>query len=362
MLLRLAAGTDRSRYLPSVLALRGGAMAAEFAAQGVEVFDAALGGALRLPAALRAISRHARSLRPHVIQGWMNHGNLAAWHAARALPTRPALLWGIRQSLYDVKLEKLATRMVIRAEAMLSRAPDAIVFNAALAVEQHRAAGFTNARMEVIPNGFDAQLFCADSAARSARRTEWGMDDDAEVIGIVGRAHSMKDFPTFFEAMARVLETRPRARVVAVGLGVPELAPLLAAKMTPAARARVLLLPERRRLEQLYPALDLLCSTSLHGEGFPNVVAEAMACEVPCVVTDVGDAGAVVGDTGMVAPRANPTAVAAAVLKLLQADDERRVERGRNARARVIAHYSIGSVVSRYLQLYDSLTDKDEHA
>jgi glycosyltransferase involved in cell wall biosynthesis len=359
MLLRLAAATDRARYKPSVLTLRGGPMAGELRAQGIDVADARL-GAFRIPQALRAITRHARECRPHVIQGWMNHGNLAAWHAARALPKRPVLIWGIRQSLYDVHLEKLATRVIIRAEAHLSAAPDAILYNSSLAVEQHRAAGFRNARMQVIPNGLDTAVFRADEAVRSAGRAELGIDAGADVVGIVGRAHSMKDFPTYFAAMARVLQARPRARVLAVGLGVPELAPLVLQTMDAALAARVLLLPERRHLQNLYPVFDVLCSTSLHGEGFPNVVAEAMACEVPCVVTDVGDAATVAGDSGLVVPRSDARAVADAVLTLLELDPVARAKRGREARAHIANRFSIGSIADRYQHLYDSLLENDE--
>jgi glycosyltransferase involved in cell wall biosynthesis len=362
MLSRLVAGTDRERYLPSVLTLRGGPMAAELEKIGVEVFDAGLTGALRLVAAIRAISERARALRPHVVQGWMNHGNLAAWHAANSLRRRPVLIWGVRQSLYDVRLEKLPTRLVIRAGALLSKTPEVILFNSALAVAQHRKAGFRNARMEVIPNGFDLGSFRADGARRSATRALLGFEADAEIIGIVGRAHSMKDYPTFFAAMAEVLRERPGARAVAVGSGVPELATMVERVLPPALRSRVSLLPEQRSLETLYPAMDILCSTSLHGEGFPNVVAEAMACEVPCVVTDVGDAATVVGNTGAVVPRGDAAGVAGAVLHLLASGPAARIAQGRAARARIESQYSIGRVVSRYQQLYDSLLDTDERS
>jgi glycosyltransferase involved in cell wall biosynthesis len=187
-----------------------------------------------------------------------------------------------------------------------------------------------------------------------------GLAGGAEVIGIVGRAHPMKDHATFFGAMARVIEARPQAHVLAVGSEVQSLGPVVERAMAPSLRARVQLLPERRRLEQFYPVLDLLCSTSLHGEGFPNVVAEAMACEVPCVVTDVGDAAAVAGVSGRVVPRSDPAAVADAVLAMLEAEPASRIERGRAAREHIVARFSIQSISARYQQLYESLVEKDE--
>jgi glycosyltransferase involved in cell wall biosynthesis len=362
MLLRLTEHMPRTHFVPTVLALRGGPMRDEFLARGVEVVDAGLTGLKRLPHALGAITNCARRVEPDVVHGWMNHGNLAAWYAQRAVPRRARLVWGVRQSLYDIRLEKAGTRYVIRAEARLSRKPDAIVFNSAVGLEQHRAAGFRNARMEVIDNGFDTTLLCPDPIARAAMRQELGVPQDAEVIGFVGRAHKMKDAPTFFAALSRVLSARPRAWAIAVGRGVPALEPLVAAHIGSPERARVVLLEERRELNKVYPALDVLCSTSLHGEGFPNVVAEAMACEVPCVVTDVGDSRRVVGDTGTVVQRSDVAGVAAALLAMLQLGTSERTALGRAARARVQANYSIEAVVARHRQLYDSLMETHETA
>lgn len=357
-LLRLVSELDRTRFQNTVLTLRDGPLRARFADAGIEVIDANLSGFARLPIACRSIAGGARIADPHLIHGWMNHGNVGAWFAWRTLRRRPKLVWGIRQSLYDFQHEKLATRLVIRAEAALSAAPNVILFNSGIAISQHRAHGFNNPRMEFIPNGFDTRKFRADAASRSDTRIQLGVPEDAILVGLVARYHPIKDFPMFFSAMARVLAARPDIWALAIGTGVPKLASDVQQIVGRELAARILLRDECAQVERIYPALDVCCSTSC-GEGFPNVVAEAMACEVPCVVTDAGDSAAVVGDAGRVVPRGNAVACAEAVLAIV-ANGAARMELGRLARDRIVAHYSIATTAASYSRLYDTLLEQDE--
>jgi glycosyltransferase involved in cell wall biosynthesis len=95
--------------------------------------------------------------------------------------------------------------------------------------------------------------------------------------------------------------------------------------------------------------LDIACSSSSEGEGFSNSVAEAMACGRPCVVTDVGDAALVVGDTGFVVPPKDGEALGGALIRALEAlgDDS-----GARARARVVGEFSADRMVERTIERF----------
>ena len=67
-----------------------------------------------------------------------------------------------------------------------------------------------------------------------------------------------------------------------------------------------------------------------------------MACGVPCVVADVGDAASLVGDTGFICPPQNPEALAATLIKCIEAD---RVSLGINARRRIEKSWNVGRVL-----------------
>lgn len=107
-------------------------------------------------------------------------------------------------------------------------------------------------------------------------------------------------------------------------------------------------------MKDIYNAIDILSSSS-YGEGFPNVIGEAMACGVPCVVTDVGDSAVIVGDTGLVVPPKNPKALAQSMKKMIEVGKEKREGLGMKARDRIMDNYSIEKVVKEYEKLYEGI-------
>jgi glycosyltransferase involved in cell wall biosynthesis len=101
----------------------------------------------------------------------------------------------------------------------------------------------------------------------------------------------------------------------------------------------------------LAAALDISVSSSW-GESCPIVIGEAMACGVPCVVTDVGDAGWIVGDTGLVVPPRDAGALAVACETLIESGSQRRQAMGLLARTRVAEHFPLQSIMGRYEDLF----------
>jgi glycosyltransferase involved in cell wall biosynthesis len=103
--------------------------------------------------------------------------------------------------------------------------------------------------------------------------------------------------------------------------------------------------------------MDVFCLSST-AEGFPNVVCEAMAMNVPCVVTDVGDAAEIVGATGIVVGPGDPAALAAGLRTMLNKGTLERSRLAALARRRIEERYSIEIVSARFETMYDHLTQK----
>lgn len=209
----------------------------------------------------------------------------------------------------------------------------------------------------VIPNGFDLKVFKPDPEARRAVRRELGIDEDAPVIGLVARFHPQKDHANFIEAAARFHACVPESRFVLCGESItPDNLELVGLIESSDIQGQCHLLGTREDIPRVMTAFDVATCSSSHGEAFPLVIGEAMACGVPCVVTDVGDAATIVGGTGVVVPpRDAPLLTAAWGQLLLSTSREQRSRMGLEARQRIMDNYSLEEVAEQYERVYRSL-------
>lgn len=319
---------------------------------GVEVHK--LGVNRTVPNPLRALSivPITRRFRPDLIQGWMYHGNfVASYAAAREKPNLP-VLWNIQQSLYDISKERWLTAAVIRMGIRYSRRPAKIIYNSRTAARQHEAFGYCAKKTVVIPTGYDCTVFHPDEQARREVRAELGVADDQLLVGLVARYHPMKDHAGFFQAARLVSQAHPSVRFVLIGRSTDAQSPVADLARANQLEDRVFLLGERSDMPRLTAALDIACSASAWGEGFSNTIGEAMACGVPCVVTDVGDSAYAAGDTGIAVPPSNPQALADAISRLVVAGPEHRRCLGQAARRRIETEFSLPAIVKQYEDLY----------
>jgi len=362
MLARVVGAADVSRFEHVVLPLRdGGPLTERLRAAGALTRALHVDGTAHLLTAPVRLGDRLRELRPDLVQGWLLQGNLAATVGASLGRLRAPVLWNVRWTLYDVESERLRTQALLRISGRLARHPAKIIFNSRLSVVQHANIGYPSERASVIPNGFDTEHFHPDPAARVAVRRELDIPADALVLGMVARYHPMKDHAMSLRAAAHLLERRPDAVFVYAGPGVDddnaELQRLIKAN---GLTGRVRLLGERQDVERLYPAFDIYWMSSwARGitEGFPNVIAEAMACGVPCVATDIGDAATIIERTGRVVRSRDWRAFGDATAELLDAGPAELARLGNEARARIERDYSLDIVTAAYHALYvDVLT------
>lgn len=323
MLAQLVTGLPRLQHV--VVSLTGdGKHADALRKAGIEVHSLDMPAGRPTPRALWRLFKLVRQTRADLMMGWMYHGCLAAVLARCMRFKCVPMLWNIRQSLYDLKLEKRGSAMVIRLLARLSWLPARITYNSQLSARQHEAAGYREEKTQLIANGFDVVKWQPGTPI-SGR------------IGRFGRNAPMKGYTTFIEATKIITERIPEAQFIIVGAGTETLEVPL----------NVQLLGERHDLPELTASLNIAVSSSAFGEGFPNVVGEAMACAVPVVATNIGDTRWVMGTTGHIVPSGDPEAIAKACIGILEAG----ITRDDAARERIEKCFSLTSVLAQFEQL-----------
>jgi glycosyltransferase involved in cell wall biosynthesis len=210
--------------------------------------------------------------------------------------------------------------------------------------------------MNVIPNGFDLRLFKPNENSSKNLLETLTLAEDAVLIGHVARWDGQKDHANLIKAAKMVIERYPNAHFILCGQNIDHKNDILCSYIKKAGvEKNIHLMGRRDDIPRIMPQFDLLVSSSKAGEGFPNVLGEAMACEVPCVTTDVGDSAYIVGDTGFVVPPENPQALADAMIRYFSLSFEERKQLGRKARKRVETYFALDLVVEKYESIYQSL-------
>jgi glycosyltransferase involved in cell wall biosynthesis len=300
---------------------------------------------------VKSLRRIIREEQPDILQTWLYHADIVGLLASVGFSNLP-LVWNLRCSDMDLSKYSWMTRAIRFLLAQASGFPTAVIANSEAGRQVHAALGYRPRHWEVIPNGFDTELFRPHAVERSTFRRALGIGDMAPLVGMVARVDPMKDHANFFAAAERIAIAREDIRFVLAGRGSDNL------KIPTALRGRVQALGARSDIQKLFSAIDVLVVSSAFGEGFPNVIGEAMACGVPCVSTNVGDARQIIGETGLVVRPRDPIALSDAVLKVIGV----RGYTGTAARQRIVDHYAINTVAERYRGLYEKLIESTKES
>ena len=356
MLLRLMQMIDRSRFDPVIITMiEPGSLGPSFDELGIEMHALGARPGRVSPRILLKLRRLMCSLRPDLIQSWLYHSNLAAFLARSLHDSRIPIAWNIRHSVDDIGNEPWLTRQVIRAGARFSRRVSGVVFNSETSFNQHLQLGFSAPKQLVIPNGFDLSVFRPIADARGLLVKKLGLESNAFLVGLAARYHPMKGHERLAAACARLASRGIDVQLLFAGRGCEPGSSLETLRESTGIGTRLHLLGEQRPLAPFLSALDALAISSNWGEAFPNVLAEAMACEVACVATDVGDASTILGDSGRIVQPGDTDALFQAVADLHALGPEQRAALGAAGRNRIQDRYDLKSISGRYDEFWTGL-------
>ncbi|MCD6419932.1 MAG: glycosyltransferase [Synergistetes bacterium] len=356
MLYKLLKEANSDEFLWSVVSMmEAGMLGAKIEKLGVPVLSLGMKRGVPSLAGVVKLARFLRDWQPDIVQTWMYHADLIGGVIAKIMG-RIHVVWGIHHSNLDIDVIKRRTVLVAKLCAWLSRwVPDKIICCSNASLKVHASLGYDSTKMVVVPNGFDTKVFKPDTQARISVRNELGVSEDTVLVGMIARFHPMKGHKNFITSASKICEDGFDVHFLMCGRDVTwknkEIATLIDKFDL---RKCFHILGEREDIPRIMASLDVFVSSS-SGEAFPNVIGEAMACGVPCVVTDVGDSALIVDDTGRVVLPKDASSLAEAIESLLDMSKEDRKQLGFRARKRIMENFSISEVVKRYEEIYRTL-------
>lgn len=292
-----------------------------------------------------------RREQPLVLQTWMYHADLLGLFLAK-LSRIPFVFWNIRCAEMEMQHYPILTRIILRILCWLSHVPDGVIVNSEAGHLAHSRMGYRPKVFEVIPNGFDLNHFRPDPFAKDWFVDEFDLPQDSIIVGHVARYDPMKDHKMFLSAAMKVRAKHPNVYFVFCGKGMDGHNQAMVQMIEQyGLQLSVRFLGLRQDIARVTAAFDIACSSSL-GEGFSNTIGEAMASEVPCVVTDVGDSREIVGGAGVVVPARDSEAFAQALSELIACGHMTRKRLGRLGRARIADLFDIDRIAARYQDIY----------
>lgn len=359
MLLKLLANINKEQYQCEIVSLIGnGDLTKKIEDMGIKVHSLGMKrGGINIISSFFKLISILKKMRPDVVQTWMYHSDLIGGISAKVAGIGSKVVWGIHHSNLSPDVNKKMTLFIVKMCSFFSRwIPEKIVCCSEATKRVHYEYGYDFNKLVVIPNGFDLEDFKPNSNYRKKIREQLGINENQILLGKIARFHPQKDHENLIKAFSILLSQNNDVYLLLCGDGMEwsnrTLVEWIDQHKIP--HDRIFLLGRRMDIPKITTALDLAVSSSC-GEGFPSVVGEAMACEVPAVVTDVGDSRIIVGDTGLVVKPKDPKSLASACLEFINMDKKRRVEMGVSARNRILKKYEIGIITQKYMNLYKEI-------
>jgi glycosyltransferase involved in cell wall biosynthesis len=298
-----------------------------------------------------------QDIRPDVIQTWMYHADLFGGLLCKLFLFKK-IFWGVRHGNLESGTLAKKTIFIAKLCALLSHwIPLKIISCSEQALSIHSSLGYSRNKFIVIPNGYDFSKIQADQINGKRLRSEWFIPEDVFLIGMVARYDLQKDHMNLFAALKILHDRGVPFHCILVGSGiVASNHQLMQSLLKHDLQNVVSLIGQRKDIPAVMSSLDLHVLSSL-GEGFPNVLVEAMACGTPCVTTDVGDAKIIVGDTGWIVPRKDPESLSYAIHQARSEFNESSINwnlRKYNARKRVVNNYGIKNMTDLFAKVWEA--------
>ena len=301
-----------------------------------------------------------RSLKPDLVQTWLVHADFIGSLAARLAGIKN-IIWNVRYSKIEIGKAKIKTILIIKVLSKLSYfIPKLIIIVSKKAKKIYQDEGYDKKKLKFIPNGYDLSILKVNKNKKIDFQKKIGIKKQMPLIGCVARFDPLKDHLNLLNSISLIRLKNINFFCVLVGTNINKSKILINEIKRLKLNDCIKLLGPTKNISEVMNSIDILVQSS-RSEGFPNVVAEAMAHKTPCIVTNVGDSSYIVGNTGWVVPPNEPVKLAKAIqLAFNEISTKNWVKRCNKARERIRKKFSMGKMIESYNNLWINVHKKDD--
>ncbi len=295
-----------------------------------------------------------RVLSPDLVQTWLVHSDLIGSIAARFAGIKN-IIWNIRYSKLEIGKAKLFTILITKLLSKLSfYIPKLIVVVSRNAKSFYKKEGYSKEKLTYIPNGYDLSILRPNKFKKKKFKIKNKIKKNSILIGKVARYDPKKDHLNLIRALSLIKLKNLNFFCILIGKDVNKKNNNLTSEIKKLKLSNSInLMGQHDNISEVMNGLDINILSSSYGEGFPNVVAESMACGTPCIVTDVGDAAFIVGKTGWIVPPNNSMKLAKAIEKAIVEYGTKKWEKKTEmARIRVEKNFDISRMIKFYNKIW----------
>jgi glycosyltransferase involved in cell wall biosynthesis len=302
-----------------------------------------------------------RLQKPDLVQTWMYHADLFGSLASRIAGVKN-IFWNIRNSNLDYVKAKKRTIWIAKLLSSFSYwLPKKIIVCANRARKIHEDLGYCKKKMYFIPNGYDLSILKPTISKDINIRKKFKLKKNIILLGTIARFDPQKDHINLLRALFLLKSKHLDFYCVFVGPGMNNNNKILRKEIQKLNLNNFIgLMGPSSKIPEIMTELDIHILPSEFGEAWPNVVAEAMACKTPCIVTNVGDSANIVGKTGIVVPPKNPKLLSDAIFFLLREFGTKSwSSRCKQARLRVKKNFGISKMILSYSKIWNQTLNKN---